>query len=84
MSKYKLIIILTSIILYFGFAQKNTVDPPKEKINIDLDWKFKKGDFPNALQPGFDDSETFKGVGHPSIESTGRYVITITMLQKRQ
>lgn len=52
---FKLVFIIS---ISFSCSTDNTSsNPPRQKENFDLNWKFSKGDFPKATEIDYDDSE---------------------------
>ncbi len=57
MSILKSISLLFIASVCFSCAPKTADSTPRKKVNFDFDWKFTKGDFPEAAQTDFDDSQ---------------------------
>ena len=51
-----LFILITAFCFACGNSNKSE-NSGRQKENFDFDWRFSRGDFPEASQPNFDDSE---------------------------
>ncbi len=53
----KKISLLIISVVFFSCVHHKSEIPPRQKVKIDFDWTFSKGDFPEAKEQSFDDSK---------------------------
>ena len=54
---FRLSLYMVLLTICFSCTDNSSGDSPRVRENFDFDWRFTKGDFPDASQKDFDDSQ---------------------------